>query len=97
MTFPTFNFFRIFWDLEACKRLQKFDAHNGDVCTLSLSPDKNTYVTGSVDKTCKLWDIRDPTCKQVFFGHEGDINSVCVSIENGVCDLRYQLSEKLQE
>ncbi|KAK7571066.1 hypothetical protein V9T40_014670 [Parthenolecanium corni] len=67
----------IFWDLEANKRLQEFDAHNGDVCTLSLSPDNNTYVTGSVDRTCKLWDVRDPSCKQVFFGHEGDVNCVC--------------------
>lgn len=81
MTFYCFFFSRIFWDLEANKRLQEFDAHNGDVCTLSLSPDNNTYVTGSVDRTCKLWDVRDPSCKQVFFGHEGDVNCVCVSFK----------------
>lgn len=71
--------FRCVWDLETQKKKQEFEAHNGDVCTLSLAPDSNTYITGSVDKTCKLWDVRDPTCKQVFFGHEGDVNNVCVS------------------
>lgn len=71
---------RCIWDLEANKRVQEFDAHNGDVCTLSISPDGNTYVTGSVDRTCKLWDIREPNCKQVFFGHDGDVNAVCVSV-----------------
>ena len=36
-----------------------------------------TYVTGSVDRTCKLWDVRESTAKQTFFGHEADVNSVC--------------------
>lgn len=72
--------YRCVWDLEANKRKQEFEAHNGDVCTLSLAPDLNTYVTGSVDRTCKLWDIREPNCKQVFYGHQEDINAVCVGI-----------------
>lgn len=56
-----------------------FEAHAGDVVSISLSPDGNTYVTGSVDKTCKLWDLREEKAKQIFFGHEADVNSVCVS------------------
>lgn len=55
-------------------------AHNGDVVSISVAPDGNTFVTGSVDKTCRLWDVRDPSPKQTFFGHESDVNSVCVSI-----------------
>lgn len=57
-----------------------FPAHNGDVVSISVSPDGNTYVTGSVDKSCRLWDIREQTPKQTFFGHEADVNSVCVSM-----------------
>lgn len=41
--------------------------------------DMKTYVTGSVDRTCKLWDVRAEKAKQTFFGHEADVNSVCVS------------------
>lgn len=69
------------WDLEAGKRLQDFEAHNGDVVSISLSPDGKTYITGSVDKTCRLWDLREEKPKQTFFGHTMDVNSVCVSIE----------------
>uniref|UniRef100_A0A1B6F6H1 Uncharacterized protein n=1 Tax=Cuerna arida TaxID=1464854 RepID=A0A1B6F6H1_9HEMI len=66
------------WDLEAGKKTTDIDqAHAGDVVSMSLSPDKNTFVTGSVDRTCKLWDLRDNTCKQIFFGHQADVNSVC--------------------
>lgn len=42
-------------------------------------------MTGSVDRTCKLWDMREDKPKQTFFGHESDVNSVCVSkcVEEG--------------
>lgn len=75
--------FSCHWDLESGKKKAEFDGHAGDVVTISLSPDKNQYVTGSVDKTCKLWDIREQTPKQQFFGHEADVNSVCVSNSPG--------------
>ncbi len=65
------------WDLEVGKKTTEFDAHAGDVVSISLSPDGNSYVTGSVDKTCKLWDVREQTAKQTFYGHESDVNSVC--------------------
>ena len=33
--------------------------HNGDVAALSLKPsDSNIFVTGSVDRTARLWDLR---------------------------------------
>ncbi|MPC97868.1 Guanine nucleotide-binding protein G(I)/G(S)/G(T) subunit beta-1 [Portunus trituberculatus] len=48
---------------------------------MSLAPDNNCFVTGSVDRTMKLWDVRDPdTCKQTFWGHTSDVNSVYVSV-----------------
>lgn len=57
-----------------------FNGHAGDIASISLSPDMNTYLTGSVDKTAKLWDVREEKHKQMFFGHDMDVNSVCVSI-----------------
>lgn len=44
-----------------------------------MSPDKNNYITGSVDKSCKLWDLRENSPKQTFFGHTADVNSVAVN------------------
>lgn len=74
------NYCRCHWDIETGKKNADFEAHAGDVVSISLSSDKNQYITGSVDKTCKLWDARDTKPKQQFFGHEADVNSVCVSI-----------------
>ena len=35
--------------------------HNGDVAALSLKPgDSNIFVTGSVDRTARIWDLRRP-------------------------------------
>lgn len=67
------------WDLEKGVKTMDFNGHAGDIAGLSLSPDMNTYITGSVDKTAKLWDVREDVHKQMFFGHEMDVNSVCVS------------------
>ncbi|XP_045469943.1 guanine nucleotide-binding protein subunit beta-2 [Harmonia axyridis] len=67
------------WDLETGRKLSDVIAHNGDVVSISLGPEgSNMFVTGSVDKTCRLWDVRDQKQpKQTFFGHEADVNSVC--------------------
>jgi WD40 repeat protein len=61
------------------KRTLEFEGHSGDVVSISVSSDCKNYVTGSVDKSCRLWDVRDDRPKQTFFGHTSDVNSVCVS------------------
>jgi guanine nucleotide-binding protein subunit beta len=56
--------------------------HCGDVVTLSVKPnDENLFVTGSVDQTSKLWDLRQNAFCQSFVGHTADVNSVFVSVE----------------
>jgi guanine nucleotide-binding protein subunit beta, other len=67
------------WDLESGKKTSDFCGHNGDIVSISLHPEGNMYLTGSVDRTIKLWDLREETPKQQFVGHEADVNSVCVS------------------
>lgn len=54
----------------------EFNDHTGDVMSLSLSPDKNIFVSGACDSTAKVWDIRTGKCVQTFTGHESDINAV---------------------
>ncbi|KAL1440453.1 hypothetical protein MTO96_009489 [Rhipicephalus appendiculatus] len=67
----------VLWDLERGQKVVTFEAHEGDVISLSLNPDKTTFVTGSVDNTARLWDIREKECRQTFREHEADVSSVC--------------------
>jgi len=54
--------------------------HAGDVVAMSVHPnDENLLITGSVDKTAKLWDLRLPAAQQTFYGHTADVNAVFVS------------------
>jgi len=65
-------------EIESGKRLLDMQGHNGDVAALSLKPsDSNVFVTGSVDRTARLWDLRASGCTQTLWGHESDVNSVC--------------------
>lgn len=65
------------WDIETGQAVTHFQGHSGDVMSLSLSPDMNTFVSGACDATAKLWDIRSGQCRQTFVGHDSDINAVC--------------------
>jgi len=65
------------YKIESGQKVLDLQGHNGDVASLSLNPSaKEVFVTGSVDKTARLWDLRVPGCVQTFWGHESDINSV---------------------
>jgi len=68
----------IHWNLTTGDKVHEWFGHSGDVATMSLAPDQSCFLTGSVDRTIKLWDLRDPKeCKQTFWGHNSDVNSVC--------------------
>ena len=63
------------WDIETGQRKTLFEGHTGDVMSLALSPDNNTFVSGACDSQAKLWDIRQEKFVQTFTGHESDINA----------------------
>ncbi|ROT80559.1 putative guanine nucleotide-binding protein subunit beta-2 [Penaeus vannamei] len=74
---------RIHWDVKTGKKVHEYFGHSGDVATMSLSSDHSVFATGSVDRTIKVWDLRDPkTCKQTFWGHTSDVNSVYMHPSN---------------
>jgi guanine nucleotide-binding protein G(I)/G(S)/G(T) subunit beta-1 len=68
----------ILWDIASGKPLETFAEHKQDVMCLAVNPkDSNTFVSSSVDRTAKLWDVRAPSgAVQTFCGHEGDINGI---------------------
>jgi len=56
-----------------------FQGHEGDVNSVAFSPDGKLIVSGSRDKTVRLWDIVGNPVGQPFQGHEDDVNSVAFS------------------
>jgi len=66
----------ILWDIDGSVKLKEFAEHEGDVMSLSLSPDNNNFVSGACDGSAKLWDLRTGKSSQTFLGHESDINAV---------------------
>lgn len=45
------------------KYLQYFRGHKGKVVSLEVSPVDDGFMSGSMDKTVRLWDLRTPTCR----------------------------------
>jgi len=70
----------ILWDVETKTPKAIFNDHTGDVMSVSIYNERDTFVSGSCDATAKLWDHRQgqgKNCVKTFPGHESDINSVC--------------------
>jgi WD40 repeat protein len=53
--------------------------HEGQVRCISVSPDGRWAVSGSVDRTLRIWDLRRGTCRAVLSGHSDRINSVVIT------------------
>ncbi|KAL4645953.1 WD repeat-containing protein 82 [Arapaima gigas] len=45
------------------KYIRYFPGHNKRVVALSMSPVDDTFISGSMDKTIRLWDLRSPNCQ----------------------------------
>ncbi|EIW58086.1 WD-repeat containing protein SWD2 [Trametes versicolor FP-101664 SS1] len=45
------------------KYLQYFKGHKARVISLEMSPVDDGFMSGSLDKTVRLWDLRSPSCR----------------------------------
>ncbi|KAK2142897.1 hypothetical protein LSH36_900g00006 [Paralvinella palmiformis] len=45
------------------KYIRYFQGHTKKVVTLCMSPTDDTFLSGSLDKTIRLWDLRSPNCQ----------------------------------
>lgn len=72
----------ILWDIQYSRWDRQFKGHESDVMDVTLIPDKNLFISGSCDMTCKVWDHRDAKADVLTFpGHGADINAVDSSLE----------------
>jgi len=55
--------------------------HTDHVKSLAFSPDGTSLVSGSYDKTIKLWDVQTGGVVKTFHGHTGWIYSVSISAD----------------
>jgi len=66
----------ILWDINKQAVKTIFDSHSSDVMSVSISPDKKSFVSGSCDTTAKVFEMGSGDCVGTFTGHEADINAV---------------------
>jgi WD40 repeat protein len=53
--------------------------HTDEVTSLAFFPDGTSLVSGSIDKTVKLWDVQTGGVVKTFHGHPGLVSSVSIS------------------
>jgi WD40 repeat protein len=76
----TSNFDEIqFWGITTKKLLRRLTWHTDLVLALGLSPQGNRLVSGSADRTMKLWRMEDGSLIGSLFGYTGGVTSVAFS------------------
>jgi small GTP-binding protein len=61
------------------KKAKKLKGHKGNVLDVSVTPDGKKVVSGSTDKTLKVWDLGSGQCLRTFRGHDSSIFNVKVT------------------
>ncbi|MEM6597947.1 MAG: NB-ARC domain-containing protein [Cyanobacteria bacterium P01_C01_bin.69] len=59
--------------------ISTFQGHKNWVCSVAFSPDGTQLVSGSADRTIKLWDVATGECLQTLEGHSNWVMSVAFS------------------
>jgi len=77
----------IHWDISRAKPISTFSEHTADAMFIALKPgDKNVFVSSSVDKSAKIWDVRSPSHSVQSYGdHLADVSGVEFLPSDGNC------------
>ncbi|KAG0708659.1 hypothetical protein DFH29DRAFT_427026 [Suillus ampliporus] len=59
--------------------LRTFKDHTSAICVVSVFPDRRRMVTGSSDKTVRLWDLRTGAVLKKMEGHRDEVFRLAVS------------------
>jgi len=69
------------------ERRRTFHGHGGPVWCVGLDERRGLLVSGSYDRTLKVWDLRRGTCLRTLRGHEGWVSCVAVRSEGSVTSI----------
>jgi WD40 repeat protein/serine/threonine protein kinase len=64
---------------ESSRCLRTFEGHTLPVFAICLSSDGRLALSGSSDKTLKMWEVSNGRCLRTFDGHTKGVSSVCLS------------------
>jgi WD40 repeat protein len=67
------------WDLDRSAELATFEGHGGGVTAVAVTPDGRRAVSGSSDKTLKVWDLERGTLLATFTADQAIYAVACVS------------------
>ena len=67
------------WEPPAC--LMTLQGHTRYVTSVAISADGRTIVSGSGDKTIKVWDTESGACRQTLHGHADEVWSIAISAD----------------
>ena len=75
----------ICYDPNTWKIVKQYAAHRSEIYCLSIYPDTNVFLTGSMDKSLKFWSIDDDyVCIKTIEGHSDSIRCIRISLEGGL-------------
>jgi WD40 repeat protein len=61
------------------QELLVLEGHTNCVYFVAITPDSRTAVSGSEDRTLKVWDLDTGQCRATFEGHTGDVVGVAIT------------------
>jgi len=67
------------WQMGTGKKLHTLTGHSNRVRFVAITPDGQTLVSGSDDRTIKLWDLKAPRLISTLIGHSTWPNCVAIS------------------
>jgi WD40 repeat protein len=65
--------------------LRPSEQHTALVATLAFTPDGQTLISASEDRTLRVWDVATRQLKRVLTGHQGHITAVAINPEGTIC------------